>query len=153
MIECPKCGFIQPDDRYCANCGLDIQTYKPKGTPWYLKLLKSPMFQASLSGVIILILVMSLFRSQTANIQSKISQLQTTLDQVDNEASAPTPRAASPPEQKAAPRQVVKSAPAQAAATAPLPFAEEQPAAAANDSTATVLPDTVNVLFSKLRGM
>lgn len=27
MIECPKCGFRQPDDQFCASCGVNIKTY------------------------------------------------------------------------------------------------------------------------------
>lgn len=27
---CPKCGFDQPPDRYCASCGVDLQNYKGK---------------------------------------------------------------------------------------------------------------------------
>ncbi len=29
QVECPKCRFRQPDDRFCARCGIDMQTYKP----------------------------------------------------------------------------------------------------------------------------
>lgn len=27
MMECPKCGFSQPQDQFCANCGVDIARY------------------------------------------------------------------------------------------------------------------------------
>ena len=30
MITCPNCGFSQPDDGYCANCGIDMNSYVPK---------------------------------------------------------------------------------------------------------------------------
>ncbi len=29
QVECPKCHFRQPDDRFCARCGIDMQTYNP----------------------------------------------------------------------------------------------------------------------------
>jgi hypothetical protein len=29
-MKCPKCGFDQPDDRFCANCGVDVALYVPK---------------------------------------------------------------------------------------------------------------------------
>ncbi len=29
MMKCPKCGFSQPKDKYCANCGIDIEIYRP----------------------------------------------------------------------------------------------------------------------------
>jgi len=28
MMICPKCGFSQPDDLYCALCGVDIEKYQ-----------------------------------------------------------------------------------------------------------------------------
>jgi clan AA aspartic protease (TIGR02281 family) len=27
---CPKCGFSQPDDIFCANCGVNLETYRRK---------------------------------------------------------------------------------------------------------------------------
>ena len=30
-IKCPKCGFDQPDDRFCAQCGVDVNLYNPRG--------------------------------------------------------------------------------------------------------------------------
>ena len=29
LVHCPKCGFQQPDDQYCARCGIDMKSYKP----------------------------------------------------------------------------------------------------------------------------
>lgn len=29
MIRCPKCSFEQPPDRYCARCGVNMETYTP----------------------------------------------------------------------------------------------------------------------------
>lgn len=31
LVNCPKCGFSQPEDRYCAACGVDITAFKPVG--------------------------------------------------------------------------------------------------------------------------
>lgn len=47
--ECPRCGFIQPSDRYCAYCGLDIESYKSHHVPpWYQKLLGNQKILVSL---------------------------------------------------------------------------------------------------------
>ena len=27
---CPKCGFSQPDDYYCAQCGVNVEKYVKK---------------------------------------------------------------------------------------------------------------------------
>ena len=47
MQECPRCGFLQPQDRFCANCGLDIENYRPTPTPWYRQLVLNSTFQVS----------------------------------------------------------------------------------------------------------
>ncbi|MEQ1721676.1 MAG: hypothetical protein ABL930_00780 [Pseudobdellovibrio sp.] len=33
LINCPRCGFSQPKDQYCAQCGIDMQSFKPKEEP------------------------------------------------------------------------------------------------------------------------
>lgn len=40
MIHCPKCGFEQPDDQYCAKCGVDMSRVEVKKAP----LTKHPIF-------------------------------------------------------------------------------------------------------------
>ncbi len=42
MINCPRCDFLQPTDRYCANCGVDIENYRPAQTPMFTRVLKNP---------------------------------------------------------------------------------------------------------------
>lgn len=40
MIDCPKCGFHQPKDRFCANCGVDMMGFSKaqrKSVGFYLK--------------------------------------------------------------------------------------------------------------------
>ncbi len=52
MINCPKCNFRQPKDQYCANCGVDIFTFKP------LPVSKSKtFFESGFFQIFILILV------------------------------------------------------------------------------------------------
>lgn len=29
MMTCPKCGFEQPKDQFCAKCGVNVESYKP----------------------------------------------------------------------------------------------------------------------------
>ncbi len=29
MMTCPKCGFEQPKDQFCAKCGVNVDNYKP----------------------------------------------------------------------------------------------------------------------------
>ncbi len=45
LINCLRCGFSQPKDQYCAQCGVDMQSYKPKAEPILKKILQSGIFQ------------------------------------------------------------------------------------------------------------
>lgn len=59
MFVCPKCGFQQPKDRYCAKCGVDTESYKrPKESPVSLTfgILKPIAIFASILFVIFLAL-------------------------------------------------------------------------------------------------
>lgn len=41
LINCPRCGFSQPKDQYCAQCGVDMDAFKPKAEPLLKKILQS----------------------------------------------------------------------------------------------------------------
>jgi len=58
ITNCPRCGFSQPKDQYCAQCGVDMQSYKPKSVPLLTK-----VFQSTTTHVILL-LVGALFVGQ-----------------------------------------------------------------------------------------
>lgn len=47
-INCPKCGFTQPQDQYCARCGVDITTYKAPAQPLMKQIVGSLLFQLML---------------------------------------------------------------------------------------------------------
>ena len=54
MIECPKCHFVQPDDDFCANCGVNMKVYRQKheSSKW-LKNLTPYVLTAALVGALI----------------------------------------------------------------------------------------------------
>lgn len=45
LVRCPKCNFSQPQDQYCAQCGIDMLSFKPIDLPIHKKLVKSGLFQ------------------------------------------------------------------------------------------------------------
>lgn len=45
LVNCPKCGFSQPKDRYCAQCGVDMLAFKPQEPSSLSKLFSSGTFQ------------------------------------------------------------------------------------------------------------
>lgn len=62
MLACPKCNFEQPDDRYCANCGVDMESFKSRNPRKILK--GAPALYASLVLAVI-ITTLSLVLSQS----------------------------------------------------------------------------------------
>jgi hypothetical protein len=74
MINCPRCGFLQPEDRFCASCGLDILNFKPKPRPWVSRVLRSPLFQAFTSLGIVIAILFFIFRSQTSQIETRVNE-------------------------------------------------------------------------------
>ncbi|MGZ3726598.1 MAG: hypothetical protein ACXWQQ_12395 [Pseudobdellovibrio sp.] len=53
LINCPRCGFSQPQDQYCAQCGVDMQSYKPKEAPFFQRLFGNVIFQVIVLLVVI----------------------------------------------------------------------------------------------------
>lgn len=47
LVRCPKCGFSQPEDQYCAQCGIDMVAYQPPKQSTFLQLLRDPLFHLS----------------------------------------------------------------------------------------------------------
>lgn len=48
MMDCPRCGFNQPEDRFCAQCGLDIYQYQERPKPIFKRLIQNPNLHLSL---------------------------------------------------------------------------------------------------------
>lgn len=64
MMECPRCAFVQPQDRFCANCGLNIATYQAKPKPLLQRLLGSPAFYLVAGVTFVVAVTMYLKRAQ-----------------------------------------------------------------------------------------
>jgi len=52
-IACPKCGFEQPADRFCANCGIDIDNYRAPTKSIIQRLVGSTMFYLALALIMV----------------------------------------------------------------------------------------------------
>lgn len=46
LINCPKCGFEQPKDQFCASCGVNLNRYKKRQKPLIDKVLSNANFYA-----------------------------------------------------------------------------------------------------------
>ncbi len=52
LINCPKCGFSQPKDHYCAHCGVNIDRFRPENSFSIKKIFKNTFLQLSLVFII-----------------------------------------------------------------------------------------------------
>jgi hypothetical protein len=62
LINCPKCGFQQPKDKYCARCGVDMETYRPPEIPAYKKFFGNPAIQLTLLVLVAGVIGFTLFQ-------------------------------------------------------------------------------------------
>lgn len=58
MVNCPKCHFLQPKDQYCANCGVNMETWRPPQRPLWKRLVTNWIFQLTLLFLVIFVLVL-----------------------------------------------------------------------------------------------
>jgi len=118
MMDCPRCGFSQPKDRYCANCGLDVETFRAKPKPLFLRLLQNPNFHLGLIVLLIVAVAAFLLLNQRHALVRGAERLRGTplssREAADPEAlesvktsPAPAPKAPTPP-----PEPVAAAAPA-----------------------------------------
>lgn len=75
MIECPRCGFAQPKDQYCASCGVNIDQLLAKPKPLLVRLLANPNFHLSLIGGLITVVVAWIFYTQSATVSREVGRM------------------------------------------------------------------------------
>lgn len=68
LINCPRCGFSQPKDKYCAQCGVDMETFKPREVPLFKRLITHPA-----SFVIVIFLSLLLGYKLTISLSSSLA--------------------------------------------------------------------------------
>jgi hypothetical protein len=124
MMTCPKCGFEQPKDQFCASCGVNVENYKPSVSlaSGLTSLIKPILFVALLIGAFFF-----LFRSvENSIVEPEEVEIETT--QIGSGASSLRVAGASKPP--------------------PAPAAVESEAnitATRNDNVALLMPNAANV--------
>ena len=75
MVSCPKCGFTQPTDQYCAKCGIDMQSYQPAEKPLYLRILSDTVFQLVTVTVVIGIGFLAVRETRRAALAKRVAEI------------------------------------------------------------------------------
>ncbi len=73
MQTCPRCGFVQPEDKYCANCGLDIESYKPAPTPFFQKVVKNTAVQIGVVVLIVIAVTIAILLAQNDRVEKRLN--------------------------------------------------------------------------------
>ena len=69
-MNCPKCGFTQDEDRYCASCGVDMQNYKRPQAVWYLRAATNWRVQLGVVVAVVFVLSALLREKQAALLEA-----------------------------------------------------------------------------------
>jgi len=75
MMDCPRCGFNQPKDRFCASCGLDVDQFQAKPTALWLRILQNPNFHLSLIGLLLVVVAGYIFYSRSEMLGREVDDL------------------------------------------------------------------------------
>jgi hypothetical protein len=90
MIHCPKCQFEQPEDIYCAQCGVNMKTFVAPKRSVLLSLLNNQDFYVGLLFVSIIAFVVYDFsisrKPKLTSISKATKQTSKTLDIPDSQA-------------------------------------------------------------------
>jgi hypothetical protein len=94
VIECPKCGFLQPKDRYCAKCGLDIENFVPAEVPFAKKILNNTLLHSFLLILAISATTLILVQKQKNTTLETDNETTMALDPAKKSGARPEPTSA-----------------------------------------------------------
>lgn len=139
MVSCPKCGFTQPADQYCASCGIDMKAWRPREKPFFTRLVSSPVFQIVVVTLVVSVTFVYMRETRRRELAARVRAIEIArqaeeVEQEIQEAQAPRPRVTSNASTAAPPPpQPVAQARTQGVAAAPQP----QPAPQGTETSAS----------------
>lgn len=74
LINCPNCGFSQPQDKYCAQCGVDMESFKKEDSG--SSFLKNPLFLLSIFVIATALGGVVFYKQDKENLQTRLNYLQ-----------------------------------------------------------------------------
>ena len=88
LMNCPRCGFSQPKDQYCAQCGVDMYSFKPQKKPIMNQIFGNAGVQIALLLITAVLVGQYIFHSQEPqNWVQKITHFQGTNKSVKSKNS------------------------------------------------------------------
>lgn len=90
LIHCPRCGFSQPKDKYCAQCGVDMESFRPPQPSAIKKILTNPVLQLSFVLILAGGVGLRLYQKERSDLQERVNYLRSGV-QVARSVSSPRP--------------------------------------------------------------
>lgn len=145
LINCPRCGFQQPKDKYCAQCGVDMENFKPATPPAWKRFFGNPLIQLSLLVVVAGGVGVSLYQKGQQNLERRVSYLRSTV-QINPSSNEPVQPIAEAQDLAEAPTtdQASQALQADGADGVVTAYKVNPPAATAATPTAAALVDDKN---------
>lgn len=88
MMKCPRCGFTQPRDQYCAQCGVDVLNYKPPQLPLFDRITQNLFAQLGFVALIIFFVASFLIKKKDHALNERVNYLKGNL-QINSQKAAP----------------------------------------------------------------
>lgn len=64
IVECPKCGFSQPKDAYCAKCGVNMSSFQSAPLPLVTRLFANPVLHITVISFLVVAGTLYIIRHQ-----------------------------------------------------------------------------------------
>jgi hypothetical protein len=133
LVNCPRCGFEQPKDKYCAQCGVDTESFKPPRKSAFKTYLTNPALYVGIAILVAVIFFKTTYKPTTSSLTQRVQFLKGNV-QIANRTAGKTVDANSAARDIAS----TETAPPAAAAAAP----PEPPAPTANAAATAPAPKT-----------
>lgn len=143
LINCPKCGFSQPRDRYCAKCGVDMETFKPAEKSFISRALVHPALHIGLVFVLVFLAVVLIKSRERKSFLAQVDSMPSGVRVVER---TPTPVVIEQP----TPVAVAEQAPAVPSPPSAPALPSAQSFVAASATVATPAPEASRKLNMKL---
>lgn len=102
LIRCPRCGFQQPMDKYCAQCGVDMEVYQRPKPSFASRTFGNPALQIGAVLLLAGFVGLSLYQRKRKDLEDRVIYLKNET-QIARGVSNPSNGAPPPPPAEPAP--------------------------------------------------
>lgn len=121
LVKCPRCGFSQPKDQYCAQCGIDMTAFKPPRKSAFKRYATDPLMYLIIALLVIGVSITTLYKKDKTDLAQRVKFLKGSLQIASTNGHDAKTEATATPEapQAVAAAETVAPAPSASAAAAP----------------------------------